>query len=261
MEFYNEIDKLDQHFLIDKDVIDKFIEVSDLDKNDTIVEIGPGKGNISKLIVDEVKKLYLIEKDERLKPFLNNIKAEVIYGNVLDVFIPKCDKILTSLPYSIIEPFINKIIKCDFKYIVMITGSNYATSVQENKITKLALLTNCYFKFEKIMDILPSSFEPKPRVLSSMIKLTKIKESDLNDALIIFRNLFYYQDKKLKNALIEAFIRLNYLKGIKLTKKEAKKIIDSFDINNDILNKKFETLSNKEMNILYEKIEKYCLED
>ena len=106
------------------------------------------------------------------------------------------------MPYSIIEPFINKLVKCEFKEIIMITGNNYANNVLENK-NKLALLTNSYFKFTKIMEILPESFNPKPRVLSALIKLEKKEPDDLLSK--IFKNLFYYQDKKLKNALTYAY--------------------------------------------------------
>ena len=262
MEFINETDKLDQHFLVDQTIIDRFIEEANLKKSDVVVEVGPGKGNISKFIADKVKKLYLIELDRRLEKYLVPLSyekgnIELIFDSVLDTFIPECDKIITSLPYSIVEPFIYKVIKCDFKEMLMITGSRFANNVMENKITKLSLLTNSFFKVEKIMDIIPESFNPKPRVLSSMIKLTKIKETDLSDAMIILRNLYFYDDKKIKNALIESFIRLNYLKNIKLTQKEAKKIVNELNINEDLLNKTFNSISNEELNIIYESIMKY----
>lgn len=262
MEFINETDKLDQHFLVDQTIIDRFIKEANLKKSDVVVEVGPGKGNISKFIADKVKKLYLIELDRRLEKYLVPLSyekgnIELIFDSVLDTFIPECDKIITSLPYSIVEPFIYKVIKCDFKEMLMITGSRFANNVMENKITKLSLLTNSFFKVEKIMDIIPESFNPKPRVLSSMIKLTKIKETDLSDAMIILRNLYFYDDKKIKNALIESFIRLNYLKNIKLTQKEAKKIVNELNIDEILLNKTFNSISNEELNIIYESIMKY----
>ncbi len=262
MEFKNETDKLDQHFLIDEKVISRFIDEASLKKSDVVVEVGPGKGNISALIASKVKKLYLIEIDQRLGKYLipfteRNDNVEIIFDNVLDTYIPECDKIITSLPYSITEPFIKKVIKCNFKELFMITGSNYASNVIKNDISKLSLLTNCFFKVEKIMDILPESFNPKPRVLSSMIKLVKINENDLNDTLVIFRNLFFYGNKKVKNALIESFIRINYLKGNKLTQKESKEIVKNLDINQLLLSKTFEIISNDELKYLYEKIENY----
>ena len=261
MEFINETDRLDQHFLIDSEVIDRFIKEADLKSDDIIVEVGPGKGSISTLVAAKVKKLYLIELDERLdsflKPLAENSNVEIIYGNVLDTYIPECDKILTSLPYSIIEPFIKKVIKCNFKELLMITGSNYASSVLENKVNKLAILTNCFFKAEKIIDILPESFSPKPRVLSTMIRLSKIKENDLTDILIIFRNLYFYSDKKIKNSLVESFIRLEYLKGRKLTQKEAKLIIDKLNLEESLLAKNYSEISNDELEILYLKLKEH----
>ena len=262
MEFINETDKLDQHFLIDQTIIEKFIKEARLKSSDVVVEIGPGKGNISRIIADNVKKLYLIELDHRLEKYLLPLSyekgnIEIMFDSALDTFIPICDKIITSLPYSIIEPFIYKIIKCDFKEALMITGSKFANNVLENSITKLALLTNCFFKVEKIMDILPEAFNPKPRVLSSMIRMIPIKEDDLNDKMIIFRNLYFYGNKKVKNALIESFIRLNYLKNINLTQKESKKIVSNLELNDELLAKTFDTISNEELKELYDSICRY----
>ena len=53
---------------------------------------------------------------------------------MLDTYIPTCNKIVTSLPYSIIEPFINKLLKCQFEEIIMITGKKYAEAVVTKKV-------------------------------------------------------------------------------------------------------------------------------
>ena len=250
--FKNDTDHFDQHFLVDQKVIDKFIKEANLNKEDIVVEIGPGNGVLTKIIAPQVKKLYVIELDQRLKDNLEalqrkNKNIELIFDNCLNTYIPPCDKIITSLPYSIIEPFINKLVKCEFKEIIMITGNNYANNVLENK-NKLALLTNSHFKFTKIMEILPESFNPKPRVLSALIKLEKKEPDDL--LLKIFKNLFYYQDKKLKNALIETFINVNLVQ----TKREAKELISKLEITN--LEKNFEVFSNQEIQELHKQLEK-----
>ena len=116
MEFKNETDRFDQHFLTDQEIINTFVSEAKLTSNDIVVEIGPGKGNITRLIASKVKKMYVIEIDERLRPFLEPLaqkykNIEFIFNNVLNTFIPECDKIITSLPYSIVEPFINQLIK------------------------------------------------------------------------------------------------------------------------------------------------------
>ena len=70
MNFKNNTDNLDQHFLVSETVINKFIEISNLTKNDICLEIGPGKGILTKIIEKKKKKLTVIEKDERLEEYL-----------------------------------------------------------------------------------------------------------------------------------------------------------------------------------------------
>ena len=214
MDFINETDYFDQHFLVDKKIIDQFVNIANINDQDVIVEIGPGKGNITQLIASKCKYLYCIELDERLRPFLQSLcqkynNMEVIYGSALSVCMPKCNKIITSPPYSIIEPFKHKVLKCYFQELYMIIGNHFALNVETRSVTKLGLFTNCFFHFERIMDIKPDSFFPAPRVKSSMIKLMIKKEEEIeDDVLLFFRYLFGLDHKKIKNALVESFILL-----------------------------------------------------
>ena len=246
--FINNPDELDQHFLIDKDVINNFIKACNLNKDDIVLEIGPGVGTLTKLIAPKVKKMYVIEKDTRLKPYLDKINnIDITYGSCLDIPFPRVDKIITSLPYSIIEPFIYKIIHEDFKELYMIMGKNYCDNVINNKITNLSLLTNIYFDTYKYFDIYPDSFNPKPRVVSSLIKLTF--KDKLNEKDMIFRNMYRLNDKLVKNALMESLI---IVKG--LTKRESKEYINKLNIDTEILNKKFCMISNEELKKLDDKL-------
>lgn len=257
-EFENDINYLDQHFLVDKSIINALIDASNLKVNENIVEIGPGKGQISDTIARRVNHLTCIEIDRDLEPFINVLKdkhnnVDVIYGSALNVYIPECDKIVSALPYSITEPFIEKLIRCDFKEAILIVGKRFADNVIEHKHNKLALLTNSFFVTKKIMDIAPDAFDPAPRVMSSMIKITKINREDLHHSFkkFIFRELFFYRDRKLKNNLMEALIEFVKLHDQKLTKKESKAIIEGYNLPKEMLNKKIENLSNEEFEILY----------
>ena len=257
-EFVNDINYLDQHFLIDKSIINAFIDASNLRIDENIVEIGPGKGNISETIARRVNHLTCIEIDRDLEPFINVLKdkfsnVDVIYGNALNVFIPACDKIISALPYSITEPFIEKLIKCEFNEAILIVGRRFADNVIEKKHNKLSLLTNSFFVCEKIMDIAPDAFSPAPRVMSSMIRLTKVNRDDLHHSFkrFMFRELFFNRDRKLKNNLMESLIEFVKLHNKKLTKKEAKSIIEEYNLPKEMLNKKMENLSNEEYELLY----------
>lgn len=256
MDFINDSDHLDQHFLIDDKVLNKFVDSADIDSNDIVVEIGPGNGAITKIIASKAKKLYCIELDKRLKHYLDDIckinsNVEIIYDNALTVDIPPCDKIISALPYSIIEPFMSKMIRTDFKELIMITGKKYAQSVVDKEITYLSLLTNCFFYFEKIMDIEPSSFNPQPHAMSSMIKLSH-KEKDSDDIFSFFKMLYLLNHKKIRNSLLETLIA----KGFCCTKKEARSIITEMHFPYELLDTKFEVCSNTQLEVLYKKVEK-----
>lgn len=257
-EFKNDTNYLDQHFLIDKAIINTFIDEANLSVNETVVEIGPGKCVLSDVIARRSKHLTCIELDKNLEPYLNVLKdkhenVDVIYGNALEAYIPECDKILSALPYSITEPFIEKLIRCNFKECLLIVGKRFADAVVDEKITKLALLTNSFFRAEKVIDIAPDAFAPMPRVMSSIIRLKPIKREELNYSYkkFIFRELFFHRDKKLKNNLMEAMIEFVKLHDKQLTKKESKAMIEGFNIPEETLNKRIENLSNEEFEIIY----------
>ena len=213
MEFNNDTNYLDQHFLIDKCIINRFVDESNISINDNVIEIGPGKCEISEIIARRCNHLTCIELDKRLEHFINVLKdkyenVDVIYGSALDVYIPDCDKIISSLPYSITEPFIEKLLRCNFKECYLIVGKKYADSVVNKELNKLTLLTNSFFEVNKILDIEPNCFEPSPRVMSSMIKIVPLKRDALknNYKMFIFREMFFHRDKKLKNNLMEAIL-------------------------------------------------------
>ncbi len=258
MEFENDINYLDQHFLIDRHIINTFVDEAHIGTDDNVVEIGPGKGQISDTLARRCGHLTCIEIDSSLEYFISVLKhkynnVDIIYGNALNVFIPACDKIVSALPYSITEPFIEKLLRCSFRECILIVGKKYADSVINKDLNKLALLTNSFFEVTKIMDIEPEAFEPAPRVMSSMIRLIPIKREELNNnfKMFIFREMFFHRDKKLKNNLMEALIEFAKVHGQKLTKKESKAVIDTYEIPKETLNKLMENLSNDEYNLIY----------
>lgn len=261
MEFKNDTDHLDQHFLIDNKVLNDFINFSNINKSDVVVEVGPGKGTVTRKLLEKANKVIVIELDERLNEELTKLRKEynnleVIFGSVLDIRIPECNKLVTSLPYSIIEPFINKLITSNIKECTMLIGAKFANEALNKKCNNLSLLTNSYFTIEKLYDVLPESFNPKPHALSSIIKLKRkdIKEINNKNEYLV-RDLYFHRDKLVKNALIESLIDYENKIGNKLTKKESKEIINSLNIDEIINNKKFSTLSNEELKVLIDKIE------
>lgn len=262
MEFNNDINYLDQHFLVDNKAINLFIDAANLKITDKVVEIGPGKCEISQIIARKVEHLTCIEIDRNLEHFISVLtdkydNVEVIYGNALNVFIPKCNKIISAIPYSITEPFIEKLIRCEFDEAILIVGRKFADNVIEKKLNKLSLLTNSFFNVEKICDLTPDSFDPQPRVMSSIIKVKhkKLEELVTNHKMFIIREMFFRRDRKLKNNLMESLITYEKTMERKLTKKESKAIIEKFNLSKETLNKQMENLTNEEFELIYNILE------
>ena len=250
--FINDTNYLDQHFLIDNKIINDLVNEVDPKNSDSIVEIGPGKGVITKQILPYVNDYTVIEKDSNLIPFLEQYKdLKIINANVLDIDIPNCNNIVTSLPYSITEPFIYKLLNTQFNKLIMICGNNYAISVLNKNNNKLSILTNLFFNINYIEEIKPSSFKPEPKVLSALITLEPRIEHELTKNELIIKKLFLYRYMKIKNALKEILIKID-----NITQNEARLIINSFNINKDLLEKKFDELNNAETKELIELINK-----
>ena len=177
---------LGQNFLIDKNIIDKIINLIDI-KNKSILEIGPGTGNLTKNIIKKrPKKILLVEKDSRFLELLNKDSdpiIKIINQDVLKIDENELDDdILTvfgNLPYNISTEILCKWIlninnkKFWFDYLVLMFQKEVADRILAKFNTRyygrLSILANWKLNVKKICDVKPSSFSPKPKVDSSVL--------------------------------------------------------------------------------------------
>ncbi len=218
--------KLDQHFVIDKNILERVTKLAKITKNDIVLEIGAGTGNLTKFLLKKAGKIHAIELDKTLLPELKKIKSSklnIISGNALTVKFPKFDKIAANVPYSISEPLIQKLIYNDFKLGVLLLPERFVKKII-SKNTKLSFISNIFFEIYEDIKVPPECFSPKPRVLSRIILLKpkKIEEP-------VFADFLKQKNKKVKNALREAIIRE---KGT--TKNEAKELLKNLRIDKKV---------------------------
>ncbi len=227
--------ELDQHFVIDRKVLLRIVELAKIQKDEVILEIGAGTGNLTKLLVKKAKKLYAIEKDKNLFSELKKISnknLKLIPGDALKVQFPDFDKLVANLPYSISEPLIQRLIYEDFKLAVLLLPENFVKIISGEKRTKLTEITKTFFELKLDRDVKPESFSPKPRVFSRIIVL--IPKKPRNEKELIFMEFLKQTDKKAKNALREAIIKGGNKSGKEITKKEAKKFLRNFKIDKKV---------------------------
>ena len=208
---------LGQNFLNNEKILDLIIEKGNINKDDIILEIGPGTGNLTKKIIDKKPhKLIVIEKDNNLsenlyKKFNKNIKIinEDIL-NCIDKF--KFDrpvKVFGNLPYNISTKILASFIKIDnlskfFSYFIFIFQKEVAERIIANYNTKdygrLSILSSWKLNTSKIIDISPKEFYPIPKVMSSLIILKpkkKIQYLNKTRNLEYVTNIFFSQRRKM----------------------------------------------------------------
>jgi len=212
---------LGQNFLIDQNIIDKIINTVEI-KDKSVLEIGPGTGNLTKnILIKKPKKLIVIEKDndlaESLKKNLeDNIK--IINDDVLKVDENELDvDVLTvfgNLPYNIsTEILCNWIVNIKnknfwFDNLVLMFQKEVADRIIAKFNTKnygrLSILSNWKLEIEKICDIQPSSFFPKPKIDSSVLllkpKIDFFPLSNPKNLEKLTRTFFMHRRKMLKKS-------------------------------------------------------------
>ncbi|MEI8378028.1 MAG: 16S rRNA (adenine(1518)-N(6)/adenine(1519)-N(6))-dimethyltransferase RsmA [bacterium] len=187
--------RLGQNFLIDNNVIDKIVEIADLQASDTILEIGAGVGFVTENVASEVKKLYAIELDTDAADILNKLKYDNIEVLVQDIlktdlsdFLTEKTKIIANIPYYITSPIIahllgevddinhvNRNLISEIYLMVQweVALRIIATPESPNKqYGLLSVLTNFWATPELIQKVPARAFYPSPKVDSALIKLT-----------------------------------------------------------------------------------------
>ena len=130
-------------------------------------------------------------------------------------------------------------------------GDKFVLNVVNKEITKLSVITNSFFKTEKLLEVPPMAFDIPPRTDSFIVKMQKITQPD-SRKYQLYREIYLLDEKKIKNSLMEALIRLD-----SLTKKEAKEIIKNMHLSERILEEKFSSLSNNDLKILDKVLENF----
>ena len=209
---------LGQNFLVDNKVLNKIVEIGNINHKDIVIEVGPGNGALTeKLVEKNPLSLTVVEKDERLANFLskkfrdqitviNNDMLNVSYDNNLNL---NNLIIFGNLPYNISTQILAKWIKIKnidkfCKMLILMFQKEVADRIIAKPNTKnygrLSILSNWRMKIDKIMDIEPESFSPSPKVKSTLLVFVpKDKYYRFNNPknLEHLTNIFFSQRRKM----------------------------------------------------------------
>ena len=177
--------KLGQNFLIDENVIKKIVDCAPVSNKNEILEIGPGTGNLTKFLIDkDPKKIFLIEKDKKLYEILKNKfgkKVEIFNEDILKFknknILSNNTVIFGNLPYNISSQILTKFIfnfeNFKFKMLIFMFQKELAdriiANVNSSNYGRLSIISNWKLNIQKICDIQPEAFSPRPRVKSTLL--------------------------------------------------------------------------------------------
>lgn len=236
-----------QHFLIDKNVIRKIINLINAGKEDTILEIGAGKGALTIPLSGLCKRLIAVEKDRRYVDFLrmkNLENVEIIEADILSLNLKKIVKdeivVVGNLPYYISTRIMGwflkekELIKRGIFMLQREVAERICSKQGSKSYSSLSIHTQIFFEAKIHFHVSPHSFSPPPEVISSVIELRKrdkpLVEIDNEQEFVEFlKNSFARRRKTLLNNLM--------LMGF--GKEKLFRIFDSLSIN---LNKRAEEI-------------------
>jgi len=225
---YHPKKRFGQHWLVNKKILEKIKEVADLNANDFILEIGPGRGALtSKLLDSEIRKLHAIELDKDLINLLNikfndNDKFSLQQGDILSVNLDsinnKITKVVANIPYNITGPildiFVGRLgVIRDYNYtkIIFLMQKDVVDRILSKEGSSdagaLSIKMQLLSKIRKICDVAPSSFSPPPKVFSSLVVFEPLKNNLRLDISVekyidkLLRISFNSRRKMLRNTL------------------------------------------------------------
>lgn len=216
--------KYGQNFLKDSNMVKKIVSNSNITENDLVIEVGPGRGILTKELANKAKNVisYEIDKDlindlDRIKNKYSNINF--IYDDFLkrninnDIRDVKYQNLyfISNVPYYITTPILMKIMDSGlpfYKIIIMVqkeVGERFSAKPKSKSYSSITVYLNYYYNIKKEFDVNRNEFIPVPNVDSCIISLTrKEKILALKDKKLFFdlvRDSFQFKRKNIKNNL------------------------------------------------------------
>ena len=216
---------LGQNFLVDRNILEKIVNVAQI-TNKTILEIGPGTGNLTSFILKKKpKKIFVIEKDENLanhleetfKDQLKIINEDILKINESSLFKSKVT-VFGNLPYNISTEILSKWITNSvedlwFDNLILMFQKEVADRIiakfDTSNYGRLSILSNWKLNVEKICDIKPDCFSPRPKIDSSLLffspKKDFLKIKDPKNLEKVTRIFFNHRRKMIKRPFNQLF--------------------------------------------------------
>lgn len=233
---------LGQNFITDKNLLDEIVELSGVDENDVVVEIGTGAGTLTRAIAEKAKKVYSFEVDRALKPVLDETlsgldNVEVIFKDVLKMkdkelleIVGEKFKVVANIPYYITTALVMRFLE-EGVYPSTITvmvqkevADRFVAKPATEDYGAITMAISLYGDAKIVGQVDKSMFYPVPKVDSSIVRIdvydkyVGVNKKNVNKAI---KCAFMMRRKTLLNNLTAVY---------PVQKDEAAKILESLNI-------------------------------
>jgi 16S rRNA (adenine1518-N6/adenine1519-N6)-dimethyltransferase len=203
--------RLGQHFLNDPTILGRIVDALDPIPGETVLEIGPGKGTLTEVLLGRGVKVIAIEKDRQLAEELTRENLTVIEGDALRIAWPAVPKVIGNIPYYITSPLIDKALSPPLpERIVFLMQDEVADRLAAKPGNKtygaLSVGVQAVCTVEKLFTIAAGAFRPPPKVRSAVVRLTPlatplVRPEEVAPLRVFVTACFSKRRKQLKNAV------------------------------------------------------------
>jgi 16S rRNA (adenine1518-N6/adenine1519-N6)-dimethyltransferase len=233
-----------QHMLVDARVAERAARYASLNRQDTVLEVGPGKGVLTRFLARGAGRVIAIEKDRQFTSFLQSMpgNVELVFADALKYPLPDFNKVVSNLPYSISSPVTFLLLEKDFELGILMYQKEFAermvAPVGSDDYSRLSVEVFRRARCRILEEVPPSAFSPPPRVMSAIVELRPrpcpFRIIDGGTFSAMARALFSHRRKSVVNALrSEERLIGELLKGL--------------DTNDPLLKRRAESLSPEEI--------------
>jgi len=175
--------RLGQNFLVDAGLLDLIVRTAAPKPGQQVWEVGPGLGTLTRALAGAGAKVTAIEKDERLRPVLQETLAgrdvELHFGDALEFdwqSVPQGSLFVSNLPYNVATPLLSRLLKSgNFTRLVVLLQKEVAERLAAEPGSPafglLSLRAAHHAKVRKVRDFPPQAFFPRPNVTSALVEL------------------------------------------------------------------------------------------
>ena len=223
---------LSQNFIKDPFVVKELLAASSINSNDLVVEIGPGRGIITKELILKAKEVVAIEKDLDLyqgliEKFKDTKNLKILNKDFLNWNLPESPyKVFSNIPFSITAEIVDKFLKSTNHptEIYFILQTEAARKYQGGEIeTQSSILAKIFYDVEILGEIDRTAFTPKPQINISFIKFT-LKNKEIIEPEIYqqFRDFVIFGFNQWKADIFNAYKKIFSHQQFKLINKNLK---------------------------------------